>query len=153
MEWRSVKPSFRLRCPVLGALFLIQSQLQVFPPETKCTADAPNLAQTKLDKMSPSKGTSGSCYGPCCHGCIMDLLFALLIGSASQLTTLGLVPWLSKCVAKFLKSLSVGWHLEILILQTAKVRGTLSALLLAYRRIFSEQLAFKCPVKIRTICQ
>ncbi|KAK9065115.1 hypothetical protein SSX86_016498 [Deinandra increscens subsp. villosa] len=87
--------------------------------------------------------------------------FAVLIGMATQLTSLGVVPWLSKCVASFLKSLSVGWHLELLILQsvyffihylfagqtahvgalysaflsmhlTAKVPGTLSALVLAY---------------------
>ncbi|KAF5763264.1 putative solute carrier family 13 [Helianthus annuus] len=87
--------------------------------------------------------------------------FAVLIGMASQLTTLGVVPWLSKCVASFLKSLSVGWPVELLILQsvyffihymfagqtahvgalysaflsmhlTAKVPKTLSALALAF---------------------
>ncbi|KAD3338593.1 hypothetical protein R6Q59_026588 [Mikania micrantha] len=87
--------------------------------------------------------------------------FAVLIGMATQLTVLGVVPWLSKCVASFLKSLSVGWPLALLILQsvyffihylfasqtahvgalysaflsmhlTAKVPGAFSALLLAY---------------------
>ncbi|KAI3744268.1 hypothetical protein L1987_57345 [Smallanthus sonchifolius] len=87
--------------------------------------------------------------------------FAVLIGMATQLTVLGVVPWLSKCVVSFLKSLSVGWQLELFILQsvyffihylfagqtahvgalysaflsmhlTAKVPETLSALLLAY---------------------
>ncbi|XP_071701808.1 dicarboxylate transporter 2.1, chloroplastic-like [Rutidosis leptorrhynchoides] len=87
--------------------------------------------------------------------------FAVLIGMASQLTTLGVVPWLSKCVANFLKSLSIGWQIELLILQavyffihylfagqtahvgalysaflsmhlSAKVPGVLSALVLAY---------------------
>ncbi|KAI7743534.1 hypothetical protein M8C21_000733 [Ambrosia artemisiifolia] len=87
--------------------------------------------------------------------------FAVLIGMASQLTTLGVVPWLSKCVASFLKSLSVAWYVELLILQavyffihylfagqtahvgalysaflsmhlTAKVPATLSALVLAF---------------------
>ncbi|KAI3784433.1 hypothetical protein L1987_43532 [Smallanthus sonchifolius] len=87
--------------------------------------------------------------------------FAMLMGMATQLTVLGVIPWLSKCVASFLKSLSVGWHLELFILQSiyffihylfagqithigalysaflsmhlrAKVPATLSALLLAY---------------------
>lgn len=87
--------------------------------------------------------------------------FAVLIGMATQLTVLGVVPWLSKCVANFLKSFSVGWRIELLILQsfyflihylfagqtahvgalysaflsmhlTAKVPGKLSALVLAY---------------------
>ncbi|KAJ0693108.1 putative solute carrier family 13 [Helianthus annuus] len=87
--------------------------------------------------------------------------FALLLGMATQLTVLGVVPLLSKSVASFLKSLSVGWHVQLLILQsiyffihyffagqathigalypaflsmhlTAKVPGTLSALLLAF---------------------
>lgn len=87
--------------------------------------------------------------------------FAVLIGMATQLTTLGVVPWLAKCVASFLKSLSVGWHLALLLLQavyffihylfagqtahvgalysaflsmhlTAKVPGLLSALALAF---------------------
>lgn len=87
--------------------------------------------------------------------------FALLLGMADQLSALGIVQWLSKCVASFLKSLSVGWHVELLILQCfyffihymfagqtthigalysaflsmhlkAKVPGSLSALLLAY---------------------
>lgn len=87
--------------------------------------------------------------------------FAVLIGMATQLTTLGVVPWLAKCVANFLKSLSVGWHLALLLLQavyffihylfagqtahvgalysaflsmhlTAKVPGLLAALALAF---------------------
>ncbi|KAL7598105.1 dicarboxylate transporter 2.1, chloroplastic [Lactuca sativa] len=87
--------------------------------------------------------------------------FGVLIGMATQLTDLGVVPWMSTCVANFLKSLSVGWHLALLLLQavyffihylfagqtahvgalysaflsmhlTAKVPRTLSALTLAY---------------------
>ncbi|KAK1427536.1 hypothetical protein QVD17_16223 [Tagetes erecta] len=87
--------------------------------------------------------------------------FAVLIGMATQLTTLGVVPWLAKCVASCLKTLSAGWYMELIILQsvyffihylfagqtahvgalystflsmhvTAKIPGTLSALLLAY---------------------
>ncbi|KAI3725714.1 hypothetical protein L1987_65506 [Smallanthus sonchifolius] len=87
--------------------------------------------------------------------------FAMLMGMATQLTFLGVVQWVSKCVASFLKYLSVEWQLELLILQSiyffiyylfagqithigalysaflsmhlrAKVPATLSALLLAY---------------------
>ncbi|KVI03178.1 dicarboxylate transporter 2.1, chloroplastic-like [Cynara cardunculus var. scolymus] len=87
--------------------------------------------------------------------------FGVLIGMATQLTVLGVVPWISTCVANFLKSLSVGWQLALLLLQavyffihylfagqtahvgalysaflsmhlTSKVPGSLSALALAY---------------------
>ncbi|XP_052195590.1 dicarboxylate transporter 2.1, chloroplastic-like isoform X1 [Diospyros lotus] len=44
---------------------------------------------------------------------------AVLIGMAGQLTTLGVVPWISDGVAKFLKSLSVGWPAALCILQAA----------------------------------
>ncbi|KAJ9564653.1 hypothetical protein OSB04_000619 [Centaurea solstitialis] len=87
--------------------------------------------------------------------------FGVLIGMATQLTVLGVVPWIATCVADILKSLSVGWHLALLLLQavyffihylfagqtahvgalysaflsmhlTAKVPGELAALALAY---------------------
>lgn len=45
--------------------------------------------------------------------------FGVLVGMAGQLTTIGIVPWLSTCVAKFLKSLSVGWPTAFIILQAA----------------------------------
>ncbi|XP_052195593.1 dicarboxylate transporter 2.1, chloroplastic-like [Diospyros lotus] len=45
--------------------------------------------------------------------------FAVLIGMAGQLTALGVVPWISDGVAKFLKSLSVGWPAALFILQAA----------------------------------
>ncbi|KAG8373408.1 hypothetical protein BUALT_Bualt11G0021200 [Buddleja alternifolia] len=44
--------------------------------------------------------------------------FGVLIGMASQLTTLGVVPWMSTCVANFLKSLSLNWFGAFGILQT-----------------------------------
>ncbi|CAA0831186.1 Dicarboxylate transporter 2.1- chloroplastic [Striga hermonthica] len=45
--------------------------------------------------------------------------FAVLIGMATQLTTLGVVPWMSKSVAGFLKSISVGRFGAFGILQTS----------------------------------
>ncbi|XP_022879550.1 dicarboxylate transporter 2.1, chloroplastic-like isoform X3 [Olea europaea var. sylvestris] len=45
--------------------------------------------------------------------------FGVLVGMATQLTALGVVPWMSKCVAKLLKSLSVNWFGAFCILQTA----------------------------------
>ncbi|KAK1423763.1 hypothetical protein QVD17_19071 [Tagetes erecta] len=196
---------FKASCfPAVASLLLTPFIIyKLFPPETKHTADAPILAQTKLHEMGPVKrnewimlGTmlvtvalwiSGESLGVSSvqaamlglsilfllgvltwDDCLSEktawdtlVWFAVLIGMASQLTTLGVVPWLSKCVAKSLKSLSVGWHLEILILQAvyfvihylfagqtahvgalysaflsmhlkAKVPGTLSALVLAY---------------------
>ncbi|KZV16633.1 dicarboxylate transporter 2.1, chloroplastic-like [Dorcoceras hygrometricum] len=44
--------------------------------------------------------------------------FGVLVGMAGQLTTLGVIPWMSKCVADFLDSLSVGWFGAFCILQT-----------------------------------
>ncbi|KAL6583043.1 Dicarboxylate transporter 2.1, chloroplastic [Orobanche minor] len=43
--------------------------------------------------------------------------FAVLIGMATQLTALGVIPWMSKSVASFLKSLSLGWFGAFSILQ------------------------------------
>ncbi|XP_073281556.1 dicarboxylate transporter 2.1, chloroplastic-like [Primulina huaijiensis] len=44
--------------------------------------------------------------------------FGVLVGMAGQLNTLGVIPWMSSCVADFLKSLSVGWFGAFCILQT-----------------------------------
>lgn len=43
--------------------------------------------------------------------------FGALVGMATQLTVLGVIPWLSSCVAKFLKSLSLNWFGSFSILQ------------------------------------
>ncbi|KAI8536325.1 hypothetical protein RHMOL_Rhmol10G0248300 [Rhododendron molle] len=45
--------------------------------------------------------------------------FGVLVGMASQLTTLGIVSWISDGVARFLKSLSLGWPASFFILQAA----------------------------------
>ncbi|XP_057491989.1 dicarboxylate transporter 2.1, chloroplastic-like [Actinidia eriantha] len=45
--------------------------------------------------------------------------FGVLVGMATQLTTLGIVPWISDGVAKSLKSLSLGWPAAFVILQAA----------------------------------
>ncbi|KAK3042948.1 hypothetical protein RJ639_001024, partial [Escallonia herrerae] len=45
--------------------------------------------------------------------------FGVLVGMAAQLTALGIVPWMSKCVANFLKSLSLSWPGAFFILQPA----------------------------------
>lgn len=45
--------------------------------------------------------------------------FGVLIGMAAQLTTLGIIPWMSKCVAQFLKSLSLNWFGAFSLLQLA----------------------------------
>ncbi|ESQ31457.1 hypothetical protein EUTSA_v10003941mg [Eutrema salsugineum] len=43
--------------------------------------------------------------------------FAVLIGMAGQLTNLGVVAWMSDCVAKLLQSLSLTWPASLVILQ------------------------------------
>ncbi|KAL2504536.1 Dicarboxylate transporter 2.1 [Abeliophyllum distichum] len=43
--------------------------------------------------------------------------FGVLVGMATQLTAVGVVPWMSKCVANLLKSLSVSWFGAFCILQ------------------------------------
>lgn len=45
--------------------------------------------------------------------------FGIILSMASQLTTLGIVSWISDGVAKFLKSLSLGWPASFFILQAA----------------------------------
>uniref|UniRef100_A0A7N0VFM7 Uncharacterized protein n=1 Tax=Kalanchoe fedtschenkoi TaxID=63787 RepID=A0A7N0VFM7_KALFE len=45
--------------------------------------------------------------------------FAVLVGMASQLTNLGIVNWMSGCVAKILKSFSLSWPAAFGILQAA----------------------------------
>lgn len=44
--------------------------------------------------------------------------FAVLVGMATQLTALGVVPWVSKSVAQFLKSLSLSSFGSFAVLQT-----------------------------------
>ncbi|KAK1423762.1 hypothetical protein QVD17_19070 [Tagetes erecta] len=142
----------------LGA-YLIQSQFQIYPPETKYTRDAPILAKNKLHEMGPVKRNEwimlGTMlitvalwiFGETIHissvvaamlglsvlfllgaltwdDCLSEksawdtlAWFAVLIGMATQLTTLGIVPWMSKSVANFLKYLSVGWPVRLMILQ------------------------------------
>lgn len=43
--------------------------------------------------------------------------FAVLVGMASQLTNLGIVKWMSDCVAKSLQSYSLSWPAAFLVLQ------------------------------------
>ncbi|VVB17980.1 unnamed protein product [Arabis nemorensis] len=45
--------------------------------------------------------------------------FAVLIGMAGQLTNLGVVAWMSDCVAKLLQSLSLTWPASFVILQAS----------------------------------
>lgn len=45
--------------------------------------------------------------------------FAVLVGMAGQLTTLGIVPWMSNCVSKFLASFSLSWPAAFAVLQAA----------------------------------
>ncbi|GAA0152629.1 primary active transporter [Lithospermum erythrorhizon] len=45
--------------------------------------------------------------------------FAVLVGMAGQLTNLGIVTWMSNCVAKFLQSLSLSWPAAFGVLQAA----------------------------------
>ncbi|KAM0949020.1 putative solute carrier family 13 [Dioscorea sansibarensis] len=45
--------------------------------------------------------------------------FAVLVGMAGQLTNLGLVPWMSKCVAKVLQSFSLSWPAAFCVLQAS----------------------------------
>lgn len=45
--------------------------------------------------------------------------FAVLVGMAGQLTNLGIVSWMSSCVAKSLVSLSLSWPAAFALLQAA----------------------------------
>ncbi|KAF1882095.1 hypothetical protein Lal_00038739 [Lupinus albus] len=45
--------------------------------------------------------------------------FAILIGMAGQLTNLGIVSWMSGCVANSLRSLSLSWPAALAVLQAA----------------------------------
>ncbi|KAJ9538030.1 hypothetical protein OSB04_030763 [Centaurea solstitialis] len=45
--------------------------------------------------------------------------FAVLVGMAAQLTNLGIVTWMSNCVASFLQSLSLSWPAAFGVLQAA----------------------------------
>lgn len=45
--------------------------------------------------------------------------FAVLVGMAGQLTNLGLVSWMSSCVAKFLASFSLSWPAAFGMLQAS----------------------------------
>ncbi|CAA0806709.1 Dicarboxylate transporter 2.1- chloroplastic [Striga hermonthica] len=45
--------------------------------------------------------------------------FAVLVGMASQLTSLGIVSWMSSCVANLLQSLSLSWPAAFGVLQAA----------------------------------
>ncbi|KAK6156776.1 hypothetical protein DH2020_011024 [Rehmannia glutinosa] len=45
--------------------------------------------------------------------------FAVLVGMAGQLTNLGIVSWMSNCVAKSLQSLSLSWPAAFGVLQAA----------------------------------
>ncbi|XP_040966085.1 dicarboxylate transporter 2.1, chloroplastic isoform X3 [Gossypium hirsutum] len=45
--------------------------------------------------------------------------FAVLVGMAGQLTNLGIVSWMSGCVAKSLQSLSLSWPVAFVVLQAS----------------------------------
>ncbi|XP_022727216.1 dicarboxylate transporter 2.1, chloroplastic-like [Durio zibethinus] len=45
--------------------------------------------------------------------------FAVLVGMAGQLTNLGIVSWMSGCVAKILQLLSLSWSAAFVVLQTS----------------------------------
>ncbi|WOL08734.1 dicarboxylate transporter 2.1, chloroplastic-like [Canna indica] len=45
--------------------------------------------------------------------------FAILVGMAGQLTNLGIVTWMSNCVAKFLQSFSLSWPAAFGVLQAS----------------------------------
>jgi len=45
--------------------------------------------------------------------------FAILVGMASQLTNLGIVGWMSDCVATSLRSFSLSWPASLAVLQAA----------------------------------
>ncbi|KAH1030993.1 hypothetical protein J1N35_043167 [Gossypium stocksii] len=45
--------------------------------------------------------------------------FAILVGMAGQLTNLGIVSWMSSCVAKSLQSLSLSWPVAFVVLQAS----------------------------------
>ncbi|KAJ0450160.1 putative solute carrier family 13 [Helianthus annuus] len=44
--------------------------------------------------------------------------FAVFLGMADQLNVQGVIPWFSRRVGSFMKSLAIRWYIELLILQT-----------------------------------
>jgi len=45
--------------------------------------------------------------------------FAVLVGMAAQLTNLGIVSWMSSCVAKLLQSFSLSWPVAFCVLEAS----------------------------------
>lgn len=45
--------------------------------------------------------------------------FSILVGMASQLTNLGIVGWMSDCVANSLRTFSLSWPASLAVLQSA----------------------------------
>lgn len=83
--------------------------------------------------------------------------FAVLVGLAGQLTSLGLVGWMSNGVASFLNSLSVSWPVAFAILQLsyffvhylfASQTGHVGAL---YSAFLAMLLAAKVPSLLATL--
>ncbi|KVI01836.1 hypothetical protein Ccrd_019883 [Cynara cardunculus var. scolymus] len=85
---------------------------KIYPPETKDTPDAPAMAAKRLEAMGPG------CYRNSeCRYCNVGVI--VLVGMAGQLTNLGIVSWMSNCVAKFLQSFSLSWPAAFGVLQGA----------------------------------
>ncbi|PIN08795.1 hypothetical protein CDL12_18628 [Handroanthus impetiginosus] len=83
--------------------------------------------------------------------------FGVLIGMATELTTLGVVPWMSKCVADFLRALSVSSFGAFGLLQTsyffihylfASQTAHVGAL---YSAFLAMQMASKVPALLATL--
>ncbi|KAK4401850.1 Dicarboxylate transporter 2.1, chloroplastic [Sesamum angolense] len=118
---------------------------KLYPPETKDTPDAPAMAAKKLDIMGPVTKMNGDALGvPSVVAAMLGLSillllgvldwddclseksawdtlawFAVLVGMAGQLTNLGIVSWMSNCVATSLQSLSLSWPAAFGVLQAS----------------------------------
>ncbi|PPS10087.1 hypothetical protein GOBAR_AA10561 [Gossypium barbadense] len=125
--------------PALVSLLLTPLILyKLYPPETKDTPDAPAMAAKKLENMGPVTRNEWIMVGTMLLAvalwvCVLDwndclseksawdtlAWFAVLVGMAGQLTNLGIVSWMSGCVAKVLQSLSLSWPAALGVLQAS----------------------------------
>ncbi|XWS63122.1 hypothetical protein CRYUN_Cryun06bG0069300 [Craigia yunnanensis] len=110
--------------PALVSLLLTPLILyKLYPPRTKDTPDAPEMAAKKLELMGPVSRNEWIMVGTMLLAVTLWVrretlgipsVVAAMIG---QLTNLGIVSWMSGCVSKILQSLSLSWPATFGVLQ------------------------------------
>nr|XP_009381488.1 PREDICTED: dicarboxylate transporter 2.1, chloroplastic-like isoform X3 [Musa acuminata subsp. malaccensis] len=117
--------------PAIASLLVTPYILyKIFPPEIKDTPDAPAIATKRLEEMGPA--TRNEWVMICTMVFAVSLWvfgeksawdtlawFAVLVGMAEQLTNLGIVTWMSNCVAESLQHFSLSWPAAFCILQAS----------------------------------